>query len=79
MGLLKYREYNLFFEKEKMHFTQSLNSMHLENIFLNSPSSGLESAGQQALWDFQPFVEYDDSIKYVSQFLDLEEELPRMA
>ncbi len=78
MGLLKSHEYNLIFENKEMHFTQSLNSIQQENIFMNSPSPGLESLGQQPLWDFKPFIECEDSIKYVSQFLDLEAEVPKM-
>ena len=62
-----------------MHFTQSFNSSNLDNIFLNSPSPGLALGGQSATWDFKSFLECDDSIKYVEQFLDLEYQAPSPA
>lgn len=49
-----------------------------ENIFLNSPCPGQDIGNPASLWDFKPFIECEDSIKYVSQFLDLEEELPKI-
>jgi hypothetical protein len=56
-----------------MDFVTTSNHIQMESIFLNSPCPGLDLMSPSAIWDFKPYLECEDSIKYVAQFLDLEE------
>jgi hypothetical protein len=61
-----------------MSSTASSHLIQADGIFLNSPSIGIDFADASSLWEFKHFLECEDSIKYVSQFLDLEEKLPEI-